>query len=185
MKNFSLMSLLIASALVSACAFEQTSKLFGPTAPSGNGGPAGNTSTTGTGSSSTGGNNSSGSSTIPASAFSGAWGSSTIAGLPLGNCSDVKWLINDQTESSISGTVTANCASGVTVAANLTGTLQSDNVINLVATGTLSAMGLPCQFTLNGTGTRQAGDTVKVDYSGSYCFGTVNGTETLRKFPNI
>jgi hypothetical protein len=189
MKNFSLMSLLIASALATGCAFEQTSKLFGPTAPSETSGPAGSTSTTGsssTGSSSTGSGNPSGSSTpTPASAFSGAWGSSTIAGLPLGNCSDVKWLINDQTESSVSGTVTANCASGVNVAANLTGTMQSDNVISLAATGTLTAMGLPCQFNLNGTGTRQAGDTMKVDYSGSYCLGTVNGTETLRKFPNI
>ena len=97
----------------------------------------------------------------------------------------MKWLINAQTASSVSGTVTATCASGVSVAANLTGTMQSGSVIDLVATGTLTAMGLPCQFNLNGTGTRQAGDTMKVDYTGSYCFGTISGSETLRKFPNI
>ena len=97
----------------------------------------------------------------------------------------MKWLITAQTASSVSGTVTAACASGVNVAANLTGTMQSDSVMNLVATGTLTAMGLPCQFNLNGTGTRQAGDTMKVDYNGTYCFGTVTGTETLRKFPSI
>ena len=73
----------------------------------------------------------------------------------------------------------------MSVAANLTGTIQSENVIKLVATGTLTAMGLPCQVTLNATGTRQPGDTMKVDYDGSYCFGTVSGTEMLRKFPNI
>jgi hypothetical protein len=189
MKNASLMSLLLASALATGCAFEQTSTLFSPTSPSGTSGAAGSTSTAGsssTGSSSTGSGNTSGSSTTtPASAFSGAWGSSTIAGLPLGNCSDVKWLITAQTASSVSGTVTANCASGVNVASTLTGTMQSDDVINLVATGTLTAMGLPCQFNLNGTGTRRAGDTMKVDYSGSYCLGTVNGTETLRKFPEV
>ena len=87
--------------------------------------------------------------------------------------------------SSVSGTVTATCASGVNVAANLTGTIQSENVINLTAAGTLTAMGVPCQFSLNGAGTRQAGDTMKVDYNGSYCLGTVSGTETLRKFPTI
>ena len=87
----------------------------------------------------------------------------------------MKWLITEQTASSVSGTVTANCASGVNVAANLTGTMQSQDVINLVATGTLTAMGLPCQFNLNGTGTRQAGDTMKVDYNGSYCLERSSG----------
>ena len=177
MKTFTLMSLLLASMLATGCAFENT--LTGPTSPSGTGETAGGNSTGA--SSSTG----STSATSPASAFAGAWGSSTIAGLPLGNCSDVKWLITTQTASSVSGTVTAACASGVNVAANLTGTMQSDNIMNLVATGTLTAMGLPCQFSLNGTGTRQAGDTMKVNYDGSYCFGTVSGSETLRKFPSI
>lgn len=183
MKNTSL-TLLLASTLATGCAFEQTSKLLAPTSPSSVSGAAGSTTSTGsTGSSSTGGSTST---PTAASAFAGAWGSSTIAGLPLGNCSDVKWLITAQTASSVGGTVTANCASGIVVAANLTGTLQSENVIDLIATGTLTAMSLPaCTFNLTGTGTRQAGDTMKVDYDGSHCLGTVKGTETLRKFPNI
>ena len=175
MKICSLLSLLLAATLATGCAFEN--KLTGPS-PTGTG-ATGNTSTGG--SSSTG----STSTTSTVSPFAGAWGSSSIAGLPLGSCSDVKWLITTQTASSVSGTVTATCASGVSVAGNLTGTMQNENVITLLANGTLTAMGLPCQFNLEGTGTRQAGDTMKVDYSGSYCFGTVNGTETLRKFPNI
>ena len=175
MKNVCLLSLLLASTLAAGCGFEN--RLTAPTPVSETGGV--------TGSGSTSGNTSSNSTTSPASAFAGAWGSSTIAGLPLGNCSDVKWLINAQTASSLAGTVTATCASGVNVTANLTGTMQSENVINLVAIGTLTAMNLPCQFSLNGTGTRQPGDTMKVDYTGSYCFGTVSGTETLRKFPNV
>jgi hypothetical protein len=175
MKNASLSSLLLAALVATGCAFENTSKVLGPTAPTGTGGAAGTTS---------GGSSTTGGSTSPsASAFSGAWGSPSIAGLPLGNCSDVKWLITTQSTSAVSGTVTANCASGVTVAGNLTGTLQSENVINLAATGTMTAMGLPCQFNLTGTGTRQPDDTMKVNYSGTYCLGTVSGTETLRKFP--
>ena len=53
-------------------------------------------------------------------------------------------------------------------------------MIDLAATGTLTAMGLPCQFNLTGVGARQSGDTMKVDYTGSYCFGTLNGSEILR-----
>ena len=180
MKTPLLLILLLASTFATGCGFEN--KLTGPTSPSGTSGGTSTGGSSSTGSTSTG---SGSSSTSVASAFAGAWGSSNIAGLPLGNCSDVKWLINTQTASSVSGTVTATCASGVEVTANLTGTTQSASVINLVATGTLTAMGLPCQFNLNGTGTRQAGDTMKVDYNGSYCFGTVTGSETLRKFPNI
>ena len=171
MKNLSLFGLLLASAFATGCAYENKTTLFTPTGPSGASGPAGTTPPAG-------------SSSTPSS-FSGAWGSPSIAGLPLGTCADVKWLITEQTASSVSGTVTANCASGVNVAANLTGTIQNENVINLAATGTLTAMGVPCQFNLNGAGTRQAGDTMKVDYNGSYCLGTISGTETLRKFPNI
>jgi hypothetical protein len=176
MKSALLIALLVTSTAAAGCAFENTSTLLSPIAPSGDLGTAGTTSPTG------GGNNAGGSTATgtSASTFSGAWGSSTIAGLPLGNCSDVKWLITAQTDTSVAGTVTATCASGVTVAANLTGTLQSEDVVNLVAAGTLTAMGLPCQFDLTGVGTRQTRDTMKLDYSGSYCFGTVSGSEILR-----
>ena len=177
MKPTSYLGLVLASMLATGCSFEQSSKLFSPTAPSENGGVAGSTSGgSSTGGSSTGG----GTSTGAASAFAGNWGSSTIAGLPLGNCSDVKWLITAQSASSIEGAVSANCASGVAVSANLSGTLQSESVIDLKANGTLTAMGLPCQFDLTGVGTRQSGDTMKVDYTGTYCFGTLNGSEILR-----
>ncbi len=182
MRPISLFGVLLGALMVAACAFENSSKLLVPTAPGNvNTGAAGST-----GSSSTGGsNNSGGGSAVTPAAFAGTWASDTIAGLPLGNCSDVKWVITAQTNTSLSGTVTGNCASGVTVSANLTGTMQSENVINLVANGTLTAVGVPCQFNLTGSGTRQNNDSMKVDYSGSYCLGTVSGSETLRRFPTL
>ena len=172
---------------MTGCSFQQTSELLSPTAPSGTDGAASGTTTGGTstggGGSATGGGSSTtgGGSTTGGSPFSGAWGSSTIAGLPLGNCSDVQWQINSQTDTSIAGTVNAACASGVVVAANLNGTLQSADVINLIAEGTLTVMGLPCQFSLTGVGTRQSGDTVKVDYTAPTASARVNGSEILRK----
>ena len=183
MRYVSLFALLVAM-VTAGCSFQNSSERLIPTGPNaptgGNGGSTG--STGGSGGS---GGNSGGNSAATTAAFEGAWGSSTIAGLPVANCADLKWLITAQTDTSVSGTITANCANGVSVAANLTGTLQSANVIGLVATGTLTANGLPCQFTLNGTGTRQSDNSMKVDYNGSFCLGTVSGSETLRKFPDV
>jgi hypothetical protein len=180
MKILFLSGLLLASTLATGCSFEQTSERLSPTAPSGNENTAGGTAIGG--SSTSGGSTSAGGSTTTGgSGFSGAWGSSTIAGLPLGNCSDVNWQINSQTDTSITGSVSANCSSGVVVAANLTGTLQGADAFNLTAEGTLTVLGLPCQFKLTGVGTRQGGDAIKVDYTGTYCFGTASGSETLRR----
>jgi hypothetical protein len=55
----------------------------------------------------------------------------------------------------------------------------------MTATGTIVAAGIPCQFDLAGVGTRQANDSMKLDYKGSYCLGTVSGTEMLRRFPSV
>ena len=166
----------LASLFATGCSLENVTKLAPSDVGPSTGSPSPNSAT---------GTSNAGSTSPAASAFAGAWGSSTIAGLPLGNCSDVKWTITTQTDNSLSGNVTASCASGVTVSANLTGTLVNADKIDLVANGTLTAMGLPCQFTLNGTGTRATNDTMRVDYTGTYCLGTVNGSENLRKFPTI
>ena len=157
--------ILLASAMVTGCSYENTTKLLTPTAPSG----------------SSTGSSSSGATSSPASAFLGAWGSSTIAGLPIGNCSDLKWLITEQSATSVGGTLSATCAGGVTVNATLAGELRSAEVIDLKAKGTILAFGIPCPFDIAGLGARQTNDAMKIDYTGSYCLGAVNGTETLRR----
>ena len=174
MRRISLIAILLASLTAMAC----VKTTYVPTGPGAVNPSSGNTTTTG------GSGNSGNSSQAMAAAFSGVWGSSTIAGLPLGTCSDVKWTITTQTATTVAGSVTASCSSGVTVAANLSGTMVNENTMNLTTNGTLTAAGVPCQFNINGTGTRQANDAMKVDYSGTYCFGTVQGSEILHKFPN-
>ena len=180
MQIASLLGIVLASTLATGCAFENTSTLLNPTAPSGNtGGAAGGTSSTGTSSSTSAGT----AAPTPASAFSGAWGSSSIAGLPIGNCADLKWLITEQSATSVAGTVSATCSGGATVSATLNGHMNGANAINLTATGTIVAMGIPCAFNLTGVGTRQTNDAMNLVYQGSHCLGTVSGTETLRRFP--
>ena len=171
------MGILLGTLALGACNFQNSSDPMVPTAPSNTGG-TGTSGTGGTGSN--GGNN--GSNTA-ISQFAGVWGSNSIAGLPLGKCSDVKWVITTQTSTTLAGTITATCDSGVTVSATLSGTLRHANVMDITANGSFVAMGVPCGFNLTGTGTRQSDDTMKIDYTGSYCFGNVSGTETLRKFP--
>jgi hypothetical protein len=177
MRTASLSAVCLASTLAIGCAFESTSKLLTPTAPTGDVGVAG--TTVPTGSSSTGGN----SAGTPASAFSGAWGSSSIAGLPVANCADLKWVISEQSATSVAGTVTATCAGGAKVNATLTGATTGVGTMNLTAMGTIVAAGIPCGFDLSGVGTRQSNDSMNLDYKGSYCLGTVSGTQTLRRFP--
>ena len=193
MRRFPLIGILIGTLAVTACGFENSSNLLVPTAPGNVSGAAGTTGT-GTSGGSSGGSTSSGGgsstsggsgSTAALTAFTGAWSSSAINGLPLGNCSNVRWVITAQTTTSISGTVNATCDSGIVVNANLTGNMVNDNTINLSGNGTLTAMGVPCQFNITGTGTRQTNDSMKVDYTGSYCFGPISGTEILRKFPDV
>jgi hypothetical protein len=173
--KFPLWPVIVVATLTGACSLENTTKLLSPTAPGNAGG--GSTSTTSTNTSTNTGT------ATPASAFTGAWGSSSIAGLPVGACADLKWLITEQSATSIAGNVTATCAGGATVAASLTGQTGSNGTMNLAATGTIVAMGIPCPFNLTGVGSPQANDQMKLDYTGSHCLGPVNGTETLRRFP--
>jgi hypothetical protein len=171
------MGMLLGTLALAACNFQNSSTPVVPTAPSNTGG----TGSTGTGGTGSGGNT--GGSNTAISQFAGVWASNSIAGLPLGNCSDVKWVITTQTSTTLAGNITATCDSNVTVSATLSGTLRNANVMDITANGSFTAMGVPCTFNLTGTGTRQSDNTMKIDYTGSYCFGNVSGTETLRKFP--
>jgi hypothetical protein len=172
MNNLYVLVIVLAFATTS-CSYQNSSKLFMPTAPESVSGVAGTTAPP-----------SSSTTTNPAgSAFGGTWASSTIAGLPIGNCSNVKWVITDQSSSAVAGNVTATCAGGSTVAATLTGQMKSATVMALTANGTITAVGVSCPFNLEGTGTRQADDSMKLQYDGKYCLGPISGTEVLRRFP--
>jgi hypothetical protein len=160
----------VAAVVTSGCNYQNT-----PTAPGNAANPPGGTSTSGSNSSAA----------AAAAAFTGTWASSSIAGLPIGTCSDLKWTITAQTATSISGNVSATCAGGATVSANLTGQMQGQSTMTMTASGTMTMAGVPCPFNLVGTGTRQADDTMKLDYAGTYCLGNLSGSEVLRRFPNI
>ena len=93
MNNAALIAVLLGSTLAAGCSFENTMKLLSPTAPSGEVGGTGTPPLAG----STSPTNPT-SQTVPG--FSGTWGSPAIAGLPIGNCSDVQWSISSQSANS-------------------------------------------------------------------------------------
>lgn len=109
----------------------------------------------------------------------------SLAGLPIGNCADLKWTLTAQTATTVAGNVTATCSNGATVAATVSGQLQTENTMTMNASGTVTMSGLPCSFNLIGTGVRQGDDSMKVDYVGTYCLGNLSGSEVLRRFPNL
>ena len=80
MERSSLLGVVIASMLAASCAFENTTTLLAPTAPSGN--AAGGTASTGTSSSTSSGT----AATTPHRLCRA--GSSSIVGLPVSNCAD-------------------------------------------------------------------------------------------------
>ena len=57
--------------------------------------------------------------------------------------------------------------------------MNGTDKINLTANGTIMALGLSCPFSLTGVGTRQTNDSMKLDYEGNHCVGTVSGSENL------
>jgi hypothetical protein len=175
MKNICPFAVLLATISIAACRFENSSQMFIPTAPADSGGTAGTTGSTPP-------STSAGTGTP---GFAGTWASSTIAGLPIGTCSNLRWVISEQSGSSVAGNLTATCAGGSTVTATLTGQVKSSTTLALTANGMITALGVPCTFNLEGTGARQGDDSMKLDYRGTYCLGAVSGTENLRRFPAV
>ena len=114
-----------------------------------------------------------------ASLLVGQWSSSSSAPLPTQNtCTDLQWLISQETPSTFSGTFSATCGPGVQVEGTLTGILVDDQLA-LTGVGTAIPLGsIGCDFTLDGTA-RVVGDTIQLDYAGSTCLGPVSGTEVL------
>ena len=112
-------------------------------------------------------------------ALLGNWTSAT--GLPsVQSCTDFSWNVTEQSSNSASGTFSATCPGGLTLAGTAQGTLLGSTV-SWTASGNATKSGLPsCAFTLNGTA-HLDGDTIRVPYTGTTCLGPVQGEEVLRR----
>jgi hypothetical protein len=120
-----------------------------------------------------------------AGALTGVWSSTA----PLGNpnswtCGNFQWSIGSQTSSSLAGEFAAVCAGIVLVQGQASGQLNGAGTeVALRLTGTATAQGIiTCPFELSGTGyITDGGNTMRLPYSGTTCFGPIHGEETIRR----
>lgn len=156
-----IVTVLTVSALVGGCGFERSST---PAAPS----PASDPGTP-----------------IPYNAaqpWVGLWTSNALTALPNpATCGNLKWTVTNQNGNYLAGEFSATCAGNVTIAGTASGHLDV-YVIPMQASGAATAPGVaPCNFSLSGNGYVEDPDTIRIEYSGTTCFGPVSGIERVRR----
>lgn len=154
--------LLTSSILTAACDFERRSDRLNPIAPTTEPGPS--------------------PTPTPSQSMVGTWSSNALPGLPNpSTCGNLHWSISSQSATSLAGEFSAVCAGNVTIAGTASGTVEGSK-IPMKADGAATVPGLPaCNFSLTGIGYIEANDTIRIEYTGTTCFGPVSGTETLRR----
>ena len=94
-------------------------------------------------------------------------------------CGNFQWQITELTASSATGTFSATCAGGITLAGSAEGTL-SGSTLNWRASGTAGTPIGDCPFTLTGTANLESAG-IRVNYSGTTCVGPISGSQLLTK----
>jgi len=155
-KGFWSAAVVVLSMGASACTFEHASELISPNAPSLNVNPG------------TGG-------------LTGLWTSGSMSDPASWQCGNFQWNITEQSATSLAGSFAGQCGA---ILIQGSGNAQlNGTAVTLLVSGQASASGVvtTCPFTLNATGQLEGQDAILINYSGSTCFGPVQGTETLRR----
>jgi hypothetical protein len=164
-------TLFAASVMMIGCGVSKsTTNVLGPTPVSSTPTPTNPGTVTGTGSTGT-------------PSLVGSWSSPTSTVPSPTSCTNFQFAIATQTATSILGTFSATCGSGLTLSGNVSGVLDSSGNVAVTATGVVNMPTVSnCPFTLNGTGTLiDNGYTLTIPFSGTTCQGPVNGTQVLHK----
>ena len=110
----------------------------------------------------------------------GNWTSSNIVPAP-SSCTDFKWNVSEQTQTSAKGSFSASCAGDLKVSGTAQGQFTPAGTIAWSGEANATAPGLTsCKVTL--TGTAEFGvDSIRIPYQGDTCLGKVSGVEVLRR----
>src|SRR5882724_5281246 len=160
-RTVSLLALLAAVALATACSSERQSTVLIPTTPS---------ATSVRTSTNTNAN-------APFSLM-GAWVSQTNLGsritLPgsLSQCGNLQLAVSSQTATQAQGRLTMDCPNNVQIAGNVTGQLGGAN-IPVIYAGAATQGGESCAFTMNGTFFPIDATTFRFEFTGQSCFGPI------------
>ena len=114
----------------------------------------------------------------------GLWSSNGAAALPsTDSCGNFQYQITNQTGNSITGTFSGLCGQDIAITGQASGQLNGASVpLTVTGSATLPNTPTPCAFTLSGTGTvEDNGNTLRIPFNGTTCFGPVSGVEVLRR----
>ena len=158
-----------------ACSVERTSSVLGPTAAGKTAAVAGPTATS---------SSLLGTWVVAGTATKSSVTTSAETTLPdFSSCDNFQWAITTQTATEASGKVSADCAGGLALAGNITGTLGAPT-IPLVIDGMLTHDADRCPFSLTGVATPLSSVTFRITYSGSTCLGPLQGESLLNLAPH-
>jgi len=114
------------------------------------------------------------------STLAGTYRSATVTAIPSpDSCTNFTWSVTEKTSNSAKGNFSASCAGGVQVAGIAQGTQTGNNIVFQV-NATATQASLSCAISLSGTAVIET-NQVRVPYTGTSCFGNVNGTEILKR----
>jgi hypothetical protein len=117
---------------------------------------------------------------VGSNALMGAWSSTNIIPTP-NACTDFKWNVSEQTNTSAKGSFSATCAGELKITGTAQGAFTSAGAISWSAQGNATAPGLTtCGIALSGTAELTT-DSIRIPYSGTTCLGAVSGVENLRR----
>jgi hypothetical protein len=110
----------------------------------------------------------------------GNWSSSNIIPSP-SSCTDFKWNVSEQTQTSAKGSFSATCAGDLKVSGTAQGAFTTSGTIAWSGQANATAPGLTsCNVSLSGTAELQV-DSIRIPYAGDTCLGKVSGVEILRR----
>jgi hypothetical protein len=121
----------------------------------------------------------------PASILGGTWSTTQslpgVSGSIQDSCVNFRWAVTEFTGTAGAGTFSATCLGNIQVSGSARGTLSGTTVTwSADATGTVPGLP-PCAISLSGTATLEAGNRIRIPYSGTTCLGPVSGTEVISR----
>lgn len=105
----------------------------------------------------------------------------SISSIPTADsCTNFAWSVTEKTSNSAKGNFSASCQNNsLQVTGTAEGTQTGNNIAFLVNATAVSS-GVSCAISLSGTAVVET-NQVRVPYTGTSCFGSVSGTEILKR----
>jgi hypothetical protein len=114
-------------------------------------------------------------------ALAGTW-TSVQSGSVQDSCTNFTWSVTQFTGNTGAGTFSATCFGNIQVAGTASGTMTSATTVSWVLSANASGPSLPisCPISLTGTAVIE-GELIRIPYGGTWCGGTLSGTEIVRR----